>query len=119
MHKHNPKAHNAVSTAVRYGKMPHVSTLKCQECGKQAQCYHHHKGYAEKHWLDVVPLCNKCHWLHNGRERDLRLSDDDVRNARKMYHKDGMSVREIASIYNYDKSNMLSVIRGQSYKWVE
>ena len=30
-------------------------------CGKQGEQYHHHKGYAPEHRLDVVPICRKCH----------------------------------------------------------
>ncbi len=54
------KAYNAVNNAVRYGRIPRPDTLKCS-CEKQAQQYHHHKGYAKKHWLDVIPVCIPCH----------------------------------------------------------
>ena len=55
------KAKCAVSTATRRSKMPKVDTLQCQYCPAQAEQYHHYKGYAKEHWLDVIPTCRKCH----------------------------------------------------------
>jgi hypothetical protein len=55
------EARQAVRNAVRSGKLPPVKTLKCIRCGNQARDYHHHKGYAEKHQLDVIPVCRPCH----------------------------------------------------------
>lgn len=70
VHKHNlkwyrnnptkVKAKSAVNHAITAGKIPRISTLQCS-CGKRAQHYHHNKGYAKKHWLDVVPVCAFCH----------------------------------------------------------
>lgn len=54
------KARSAVSKAIKIGKLPRPDTLKCS-CGEKAKQYHHHKGYAPEHWLDVVPICRKCH----------------------------------------------------------
>jgi len=55
------RARNSVQRAVRKGELPRVSSLSCIRCGCQAQEYHHHKGYAKEHQLDVVPVCNACH----------------------------------------------------------
>lgn len=55
------KAHDPVNKAVRAGNLPRVTTRQCN-CGKQARRYHHHNGYDEAHWLDVIPLCVKCHF---------------------------------------------------------
>jgi hypothetical protein len=56
------KARRAVSNSIRDGKLPRVSTLFCSICNeKQATQYHHHKGYEEKYWLDVIPVCSQCH----------------------------------------------------------
>ena len=54
------KASNKVLTAIRNGILSRIKTLRCA-CGNQAHHYHHHKGYAKKHWLDVIPVCAKCH----------------------------------------------------------
>jgi abortive infection bacteriophage resistance protein len=54
-------ARRAVSVAVRAGRLPRISTLKCSNCPKQARDYHHHLGYAFEHWLNVIPVCRKCH----------------------------------------------------------
>jgi hypothetical protein len=54
------RAKNKVKNEVRRGRMPHVSSHLCA-CGRQAQVYHHHLGYAPEHWLDVTPECKSCH----------------------------------------------------------
>jgi len=64
-YENNPQkraARNAVSVAVRSGKLPNIKTLTCSVCKKStAKQYHHHKGYDEKNWLDVIPVCSVCH----------------------------------------------------------
>ena len=54
------QARLAVRNEVRAGRMPHIKTLTCK-CGVQAENYHHHNGYDRNHWLDVIPVCKKCH----------------------------------------------------------
>ena len=59
------QANKFVQKAVRANKLPRISTLKCATCKSQAQHYHHWLGYDRSHWLDVVPLCIRCHrYLH-------------------------------------------------------
>lgn len=60
-HPEQIKAQYEVSHAVRKGALPHPQTLLCHYCPAQAEQYHHHRGYAKKHWLDVVSICVKCH----------------------------------------------------------
>ena len=55
--------HRAVSYAVEFGYLPHISNRICISCGKRAEHYHHHKGYSKAFKLDVIPLCHKCHML--------------------------------------------------------
>ena len=57
------KAALAVNIATRNGTLPHVSNQMCQirNCNSIAQEYHHWAGYNEEHWLDVLPICIKCH----------------------------------------------------------
>lgn len=59
-HPEQVKAKTAVREAIRKGQLPPIHTQKCT-CSKQAKDYHHHKGYAPEHWLNVIPLCKKCH----------------------------------------------------------
>lgn len=68
----NPAEHlaqRAVNLAVRRGEMPHIKTQKCSQCEKQARHYHHDKGYDIEHWLDVIPVCARCHRLIHMREQ--------------------------------------------------
>lgn len=55
------KARSTVMIAVKSGKLPKPDSLQCS-CGEQAAQYHHHKGYAPEHWLDVIAVCIKCHY---------------------------------------------------------
>lgn len=59
-------ARQAVQYAIKIGKLPKVSTLFCVPCFSNirleaAKQYHHHKGYAPEHQLDVIPVCIPCH----------------------------------------------------------
>ena len=54
------KANKAVQRAIKERQLPPPKSLKCS-CGEPAKEYHHHKGYEPEHWLDVVPVCIKCH----------------------------------------------------------
>lgn len=59
----NPEKRHAkreVLNAVRRGDLPPIASQQCRDCGKQAQHYHHWS-YLREHWLDVIPLCIKCH----------------------------------------------------------
>ena len=57
------KARNFVNNCVAAGKLPRVTTLKCNRCGEGAKHYHHQSGYERENWLDVVALCHPCHAL--------------------------------------------------------
>lgn len=62
--KRNPDkaaARHAIRQAKKSGKIPPASTLPCAKCGKQANGYHHHQGYAPENHLNVIPLCKPCH----------------------------------------------------------
>lgn len=60
-HKRKRTAKMVVWNAIETKKIPKISTQKCSQCYTQAHHYHHHKGYAKKHRLDVIPLCRFCH----------------------------------------------------------
>ena len=61
-HPERRDAKAAVRQAVKIGELAPVGSLQCS-CGEPANQYHHHKGYAREHWLDIIPLCKKCHTL--------------------------------------------------------
>lgn len=60
-HPERRKAGNAINNAIQVGKLPRPDSLQCYYCPAQAQEYHHHLGYEPKRWLDVIPVCRKCH----------------------------------------------------------
>lgn len=60
-HPNNIKATKAVNHSIEAGKLISPSFLFCHYCHKPAQQYHHWHGYAPEHWLDVIPVCIKCH----------------------------------------------------------
>jgi len=70
------KAKDAVHHAVEAGKLPYPKTLQCSYCPKQAEEYHH-PNYKPEHWLDVIPVCRKCHIkIHNSKRLASNLSLD-------------------------------------------
>ena len=64
-HQNQILAQRIINKAVREGKIPRPDTLQCYDCFTQAEQYHHWLGYEPKHWLDVIPVCIKCHHIHN------------------------------------------------------
>jgi len=61
------KAASAVRCAVIKGELPMITSCACIDCGTQAEEYHH-ESYKQERWLDVVPLCRKCHLTRHGRD---------------------------------------------------
>jgi hypothetical protein len=55
------RARAAVSKATAEGTILRAKDLPCADCGKRAQQYHHHLGYAWKNRLKIVALCILCH----------------------------------------------------------
>ncbi len=63
------RAKNHINNRVRAGKLAHINTLKCLNCGTQAEHYHHNKSYLDSDLDKVVPLCQSCHrQLHSSIE---------------------------------------------------
>jgi hypothetical protein len=59
------KARNAVNYEIKQKRLKHPTDFKCMYCPDNAKEYHHHLGYAKENWLDVVPVCFKCHKEHS------------------------------------------------------
>ena len=72
-HPEQRKARTAVTHAIRDGKLPRANILGCSYCTKQAEQYHHHKGYTKKYRLDVIPICRKCHCLYSHSNSVIKL----------------------------------------------
>lgn len=60
-HPDRAAARRAVNNAIKMGKLKPARVNPCSRCGEMAAQYHHHKGYEQKYWLEVEPLCAKCH----------------------------------------------------------
>jgi len=60
-HPQRINAMNAVTNAIKYGRLQKPFIFMCHNCGKGAQEYHHWHGYGSDHWLDVILLCIPCH----------------------------------------------------------
>ena len=89
-HPERQQARRVVNHAIRVGKLPRPDTLKCHYCPKKAKEYHHHKGYEPEHWLDVLPVCRKCH-------SELRTSDNSLRTAPRVRQSMFLSNGELPS----------------------
>jgi len=72
------KIHHFIDRATRFYGFPKAKEFKCLSCPKQAQGYHHYKGYKEENWLDIEPYCNKCH-----RREDKKLRMEAKANERR------------------------------------
>lgn len=55
------KARLAVSRAVHRGDISRARDLPCHDCNQPADQYHHWAGYEQHNWLNVIPVCLKCH----------------------------------------------------------
>jgi hypothetical protein len=67
-YQNNPekvKARKKVTHAVESGQLPKIFTMSCHYCSKPATNWHHWKGYALEHALDVVPACRICDIKHH------------------------------------------------------
>lgn len=57
----------AVNAAVAAGRLPSAKSRPCTDCGQvwvrglSRHEYDHHLGYAPENWLEVEPVCSKCH----------------------------------------------------------
>ena len=58
-------ARSVLNWQISYGNMSKASERKCEDCGIQAEHYHH-EDYAKP--LDVVPLCQACHTKRHNQE---------------------------------------------------
>lgn len=54
-------ARSAVAGAVRTGVLARAATQSCFDCGGPAAQHDHYLGYGREHWLDVQPVCRRCH----------------------------------------------------------
>lgn len=68
------QARQRVNVEVAHGRRPHPNSLPCADCGHiwkpraaRRHEYHHHRGYGAAHHLDVIPLCTRCHSVHDGK----------------------------------------------------
>jgi hypothetical protein len=73
-HPSHYAARRAVRDAVNRGKLAKPSKCACQMAG-DGKCtasihYHHHLGYEEIHWLNVIPVCSYHHGVLHRKFRD-------------------------------------------------
>jgi hypothetical protein len=52
------KCYQRVRNSIRSGEL---KRQPCERCGAEKAEAHHHKGYEQEYWLDVVWLCKGCH----------------------------------------------------------
>lgn len=73
-HPDRERARHAVSSAIRSGNLVRQPCSSCgltpkKVNGQQRIEAHHHLGYSEEHWLDIVWLCQRCHGQAEASER--------------------------------------------------
>lgn len=73
--QHKRKAHYAVNSAKRAGKLNIPESCEhCESTEKKIQA--HHWSYDPEHWLDVVWLCTECHGKEHKRLNELNRDPD-------------------------------------------
>lgn len=104
-------ARRALRRAVADGLV--VKSTSCSKCGETVESKrldgHHHNGYDETHWLDVVWLCKNCHGIEHGyafnitdeqryagAQTRLLTETDEQRQRRKEWG------RELGQRYGFD-----------------
>lgn len=87
-------ARSKVTNALRRGDLVRPSTCsRCQRlCKPQA---HHHRGYAEEFWLDVIWLCKRCHTAEHYPDRPF--NPESRIEYFKEYHAKNREKRRIES----------------------
>lgn len=71
------KAQTAAGNGLRDGKLERKTS--CEHCGTdEKKLQKHHWSYLEKHWLDVIWLCTKCHGAEHKRLNELGRDPDAV-----------------------------------------
>ena len=68
---HLQKAHNAVKSAIRSGKLTRPN--ECSKCGCSCKPDAHHDSYEQSELLNVRWLCKKCHEDHHHKNCDALL----------------------------------------------
>ena len=61
IHADRVQARNAVSHAVKVGRIPPATKMLCCKCNKPAHEYHHYAGYALGFHMHIEPICVPCH----------------------------------------------------------
>ena len=75
------KARSAVAIAVRNGTMEKVKHFQCSRCEAQASHWHH-LSYEPDQWLEVIPLCYRCHKkLHGVCKKENEFMKTDKKNV--------------------------------------
>lgn len=81
-------ARKAVGDARRAGTLPDPHSLQCVICDAiPATGYHHWHGYGAGFELDVIPVCQKCHYLA---DKDIRV-DATIADVR-LVHEQGATL---------------------------
>lgn len=60
-HRERQRARDSINQKVQVGTLPKPSTLKCFDCGGQAECYDHARGYLGENRFYVEAVCWPCH----------------------------------------------------------
>ena len=75
------RAFSNLRWAIRQGKMPKPTELRCADCDGPTSVYHHHLGYAREHQLSVLPLCRSCWCIRTKRGPVLTVEEREKRQA--------------------------------------
>ena len=109
------RAHKAVTNAVLAGRMEPASAHPCADCQGFAHEYHH-ESYEQAHWLDVIPLCRKCHSRRHPSKR-RSMTDEQAWAALEM-RQQLKTVQEIAREIGVSSGAIWGLVTNDTYKSV-
>lgn len=86
----------------------------CHECDNSL-CVNPKHLFLGTHSMNMKDMCLKRRRVHASRRQ---LSDDDVRNIRKL-REEGLSLQRIAEMYNVSKATIHKIDSGQRYNHID
>lgn len=70
-----------VNNEIVTGRISRASAYHCRYCWNPAEHYHHHRGYAPEHWLDIQPICCQCH-VNIHHKKSLFITPSNIAGGR-------------------------------------
>lgn len=126
MNQEKRKAHQAIRSAVKAGRI--IKPVECQCCGSVKPLQAHHHDYSMP--LDVQWLCAACHAKEHGTpivatqktfyrgesHHQAKLTESSVMEIRQKWSAGGISKRMLAKLHGVSDRNIRLILKGETWK---